>query len=307
MTGRAVIAALGVVACCLVAPHRAASQNRGVYPLGMTALSSGALPDTSLTYANQFLEYSRNRAKDNNGHTEPVTGTNWVRMDMNTFTWVSPWSAKGWRYAASATLPFASNSLTSDLKGPVSAGRGFADSYYIPLILGRNGERADVRVQYGFLAPTGRFSADANNNVGSGYWTHALSSGQTIQLATERRLTLSTFEMYELHTEQRGTNVRPGDTFDFDGSLMVAVPSGGTARLQAGAVWYAQRQATGAAGSGVDAESVGDRYAVNALGLAVSTAFPRQRASLAIKLFREFANRSTFEGYSLQVFGAITR
>jgi hypothetical protein len=272
----------------------------------MSALNSGLLPDSGVTYTNQLLEYGRDRAKDNNGDTEPVRGAHAVVMDMNTFTWVSARSLGGVHYAVSATLPFARNSLTSDQEGPINKGSGFADSYYLPLIFGRNADRGGVRVQYGFLAPTGHFTAGANDNVGSGYWTHTLSSGQTVQMVGNKRLTLSAFEMYEIHTQQHGTDIRPGDTFDFDGSLMVRVPSGGTARLEIGAAGYSQRQTTARTGSGVPPESSADRYAVHAFGVALSIAFPRQRANLSMKYFSEFANRSTFEGHSLQVSGAIT-
>lgn len=293
------------IACSLLVPHPARAQNRGVYPLGMSALNSGSLPDSGVSYANQLLEYTRDKAKDNDGGTEPVRGAHAVLMDMNTVTWAGGRSVKGFQYAASATLPFARNSLTSDAQGLINKAGGFADSYYLPLIVGRNGQRADVRAQYGFLAPTGKFVADGSANVGSGYWTHTLSSGQTIRLDRDRRLTLSAFEMYEIHTGQHGTAIRPGDTFDFDGSLMLRVPSGGTAHLQVGAVGYAQRQTTARGGSGVPPESLGDRYAVHALGGAVSVAFPKQRASLGFKYFSEFSNRSTFEGGSRQIFGAI--
>jgi hypothetical protein len=218
-TRRVAALAAAVVACSVCAERPAVAQNRGVYPLGMSALAAGTLPDTGMTYANQLIVYSRDRAKDDAGRTV-ATGANAVVMDMNTFTWVSAWSIGGFRYAASATLPFAWNSLTSDAEGAINQGRGFADSYYLPLIVGRAGDRGAVRAQYGFLAPTGKFSAGATDNVGSGYWTHTLSSGQTLHLASGQRVTLSAFELYELHTEQRGSNIRPADTFDLDASLM---------------------------------------------------------------------------------------
>ena len=294
------------VACGLFAATSARSQNRGVYPLGMSALNAGTLPDSGWSYANQLLDYTRDRAKDDDGHTEPVRGAHLVLMDMNTFTWVNrKTTSGGFHYAASATLPFARNSLTSDLEGPINKAGGFADSYYLPLILGRNGNRLDVRAQYGFLAPTGKFTAGGSDNVGSGYWTHTISSGQTLHLARDRRLTLSTFEMYELHTWQRGTNIRPGDTFDFDASLMATILPGKSARLEIGAVGYYQRQTTARAGSGVPPESIGDRYAVHAAGAALSAAFPKRRATVAVKYFSELANRWTFEGYSLQLLVAL--
>ena len=283
----------------------ACAQNRGVYPLGMSALNPGSLPDAALTYANQLLTYSRSRVKNNEGNTEPLGGLHSVVMDMNTLTWVSRWSVNGIHYAASATLPFAWNSLTSDLQGPINKGSGFADSYYLPLILGRNGDRVDIRAQYGFLAPTGKFTAGANDNVGSGYWTHTLSSGQTVHLARGRQVTLSAFEMYEIHTWQQGTNVRPGDTFDLDASLMVKLPTPAKVHVEIGAIGYTQRQTTGRTGSGVPPASIGDRYAVHAAGVALSAAFTPYRANAAVKFFSEFANRSTFEGYSLQILAAL--
>jgi hypothetical protein len=111
------------------------AQNRGVYPLGMSAINSGVLPESTFTYSNQFLLYTRDEAKDNEGQTLPVTGIHSVILDMHTITWVSELRILGARYAASATLPFSKNDLTSDLQGNLSAGSGFADSYYLPIIL----------------------------------------------------------------------------------------------------------------------------------------------------------------------------
>src|SRR6185369_17374251 len=98
---------------------------------------------------------ARDQAKDNEGKTLPVTGFNTVVMDMNTLTWASTTLILGARFSASATLPFAKNDLTSDIQGQISGGRGFADSYYMPFLLGWNAERVNVRAIYGFLAPTG--------------------------------------------------------------------------------------------------------------------------------------------------------
>ncbi len=167
---------LGVVTivCALILAKGVKAQSRGVYPLGMSATNSGITPESGFTYSNQLLFYSRDEVKDQNGSTLPITGNNWVLMDMNSLIWVSTKKFLGGaRYSAFATLPFAKNDLTSDIHGNISGGGGFADSYYVPLVLGWNKERVAIRVLYGFLAPTGRFAAGANDNVGSGYWTNA--------------------------------------------------------------------------------------------------------------------------------------
>ena len=276
------------------------AQNRGVYPLGMSATSSGITPEPGFTYANQFLYYSRDQSKDENGNTHPVTGQQYVAMDMNSFTWVSERKFFcGARYSATASLPFAKNDLTENVGGKISGGAGFADSYYIPLSLGWNQERVDIRVMYGFLAPTGRFVAGANDNVGSGFWTHTISSGQTFFLAKNGHLTFSAFQMYEFHTRQEDTGIRPGDTFDLDYSLMVSVPRMNRS-LQFGLVGYEQRQTTDKS----PAMATNERYAINSLGFALTGAFPKQKMNLGFKYFKEFENRSSFQGYSLQAFAA---
>ena len=152
---------------------------------------------------------------------------------MNTIAWVSPAKILGARYGASASLPFSKNDLTSDLQGNLSGGSGFADSYYLPVILGWKWATAAVRAMYGFLAPTGRFSAGANNNVGSGYWTHALSAGQTFYLTGNKLLSLSAFQLYEFHTVQESTGVHPGETFNLDYSLMYSLARTRRFQLQA--------------------------------------------------------------------------
>src|SRR4051794_8268849 len=195
----------------MCAPGQA--QVRGVYPPGITATNSGVTPEAGFTYSNLFLFYGRDTLRGPNGEIQ-ATGQQSVLMDMNSFVWVSSKEITMLGepvFSLSATLPIANNSLTSDVNGAISGGGGFADSYY-QFILGLRKRRFDVRAIYGFLAPTGRFSAGANDNVGSGYWTPAGSSGQTFYLTKNRTTALSVFELYEFHGTQQGTDIHPGET-----------------------------------------------------------------------------------------------
>lgn len=290
---------------CMMITVPAQAQSRGVYPLGMTAINSGVMPESAITYSNQFLLYTRDQVKDNEGHTVQVSGKHSVIMDLNTLTWVSKEKIFGGRYAAAATLGFSKNDLTSDILGNISGGSGFADSYYVPVMLGWRWTRAAVRVMYGFLAPTGRFSAGGSDNVGSGYWTNTLSSGQTFYVSKNRLLTFSAFQMYEFHTTQEGTGVHPGETFDLDYSLMWSLARTPNLLLQGGLAGYEQRQTTAKTGPGISLAASEQRYAVNALGFALYGALPKRNASVGLKYFKEFANRATFQGYSLQVVASI--
>jgi hypothetical protein len=296
-----------VIVGALIVVNGAKAQSRGVYPLGMSATNSGVTPESGFTYSNQLLFYSRNEVKDQNRDTLPITGSNSVLMDMNSLIWVSTKEFSGGaRYSAFATLPVARNDLTSDINGNISGGSGFADSYYVPLVLGWNKERIGLRILYGFLAPTGRFAAGASNNVGSGYWTNALSSGQTFYFTKNKSWALSAYEMYEFHTTQEGTGTHPGQTFDLDYSFTRTFPFTKAFALQVGAVGYEQRQTTATTGPAITPEETRERYAVNALGAASNLMFPKRKLNLGVKFFEEFANRSTFQGFSLQVSGALS-
>jgi hypothetical protein len=302
----AVFALVAVASFVFCTPAHA--QVRGVYPVGMNATNSGATPEAGFTYSNLFVFFSRDEEKGPHGEIV-ATGENSIMMDLNSFVWVSKKELGflgGAVFSASATLPIANNSLTSDVHGALSGGGGFADSYYQPIILGWRKQRFAIRAIYGFLAPTGRFVAGANTNVGSGYWTSVVASGQTVYLNSSKTITLSAFQMYEFHGTQEGTMVHPGQTFNLDYSLMQTFALQPGLRLQIGLAGYGQWQTTDKNGPNITPEQAAAHYKVNALGFAANVLLPEKKVSVGIKYFHEFECRSTFQGYTLQISGAVT-
>jgi len=304
--GRAWLIALEAftVLRALVGCDGAWAQNRGVYPLGMSAINSGITAEPGVSYANLFLFYSRNESKGPDGESL-ATGHNSVLMDMNSFVWVTNLEVLGARYSASATIPIANNSLASDVAGSISGGGGFADSYYQPVILGWRTDRVGIRAIYGFLAPTGRFEAGADDNVGSGYWTHVLASGQTVYLTADKRTAVSAFQMYEFHGTQEGTDVKPGQTINLDYSVTRMLSLSEDMTLQMGVAGYEQRQTTDKNGPTIIEDQADARYKVNAIGVAGNLGLPARGVVLGLRYYKEFSNRSTFQGYSLQITGSV--
>ena len=300
------IVLLTLAAICALNPL-AQAQVRGLYPPGMSATNSGVTPESGFSYVNLFLFYGRDTLRGTNGEIT-ATGGHSLLMDMNSFVWVSKprRTSGGALFSASATLPIANNSLTSDEEGAINGGGGFADSYYQPLIFGWRTQRADIRTVYGFLAPTGRFTAGANNNVGSGYWTHVLSAGETAYLTKSKATAISAFEMYEFHTTQESTQIHPGETFDLDYSLTQVFPLQSDLSLQLGLAGYGQYQTTDKTGPTITPAQATAHYKVNALGFASNVVLPARKVSLGLKFFKEFSNRSTFQGYSVQISTAIS-
>ena len=293
-----------IVVCALIWLAQTQAQVRGVYPVGMSATNAGVTPESGFTYSNLLAIYSRHELRGPHGEVL-ATGTQSVVMDLDSFVWVSKREILGGaKFSMSATLPVANNSLTSDLTGPISGGAGFADSYYQPFILGWEKQRTAVRAVYGFLAPTGSFKVGADNNVGSGYWTHALSSGQTFYLTENKRTSVSAFQMYEFHTTQKSTQVHPGQTLNLDYSLTHSFPIR-QVTLQLGMVGYNQWQTTDKTGPGVTPEQAKAHYKVNALGFGSNLNLPA-KINIGFKYFQEFSNRSTFQGHSIQISGGIS-
>lgn len=305
MTRKPIHRMFATLAFVLIVAGHMQGQVRGVYPLGMSATNSGVTPRPGFSYSNLLAIYSRDQFRGPNGEIL-ATGNQSVVMDLNSIVWVSKKEILGGaRFSLSATLPVANNSLTSDVTGPISGGEGFADSYYQPFILGWNKEQIAVRAVYGFLAPTGSFNANAQDNVGSGYWTNVVASGQTVWLTQNKRTAISAFQMYEFHTTQEETQIKPGQTMNLDYSLTHVIPLRSDYSLQVGLVGYNQWQTTDKTGPTITPEQAAAHYRVNALGFAANVNMPA-RVNVGVKYFKEFLNRSTFQGYSFQLSGAIS-
>src|SRR4029077_6352162 len=82
------LAGILVLALIWLVGSSAYAQNRGVYPLGLSAINSGVSAAAGLTYNNSFLFYARDEQKGGDGEVL-ATGQQAVLLDMNTFLWAS--------------------------------------------------------------------------------------------------------------------------------------------------------------------------------------------------------------------------
>jgi hypothetical protein len=284
----------------------AEAQIRGVYPTGMNATNAGVTPESGFTYSNLFIFNARDESKGSTGEVV-ATGSNAVMIDLNTFVWVSRRTLLGGaKFSATASPLVSNNSLASDTAGQLSAGGGFGDFFVQPFILGWQKDRIAIRTAYGELAPTGRFDAGASDNVGSGYWTHAPSVGATVYLSADRATTLSAFHMYEFHAVQKGTDIHPGQNADLDYSVARTIRVNEEMRLQLAVVGYGQWQTTDKTGPTISTAQGSAHYTVNALGFGTNVSLPARKVNLGVKYFKEFSNRSTYQGYTLHISGAVT-
>ncbi len=112
--------------------------------------------------------------------------------------------------------------------------------------------------------------------------------------------------MYEFHGTQQGTRIHPGQNIDLDYSVTQVFEVKSGLRLQLGLVGYGQWQTTDKSGPTITRTQATAHYRINALGFASNVMLPVRKVSVGAKYFKEFSDRSTFQGYSLQISGTIT-
>jgi hypothetical protein len=131
--------------------------------------------------------------------------------------------------------------------------------------------------------------------------------GETVYLTADKATQFSSFQAYEFHTEQRDTALRAGQTFDIDYSRTQTVPLDENMHrlLQVGLVGYGQYQTTDTSSPTMNPIVTNNHYRVNAIGFGTSLLLPQRKASVGVSWFKEFANRVTVQGQSLQINGTI--
>ena len=181
---------------------------------------------------NLAANYSAGQLNDSSGSKRPNLSGNfsfWV--DENVFMFVPKHKILGGYYAPYASLNISNGSPVAEITGTNLSGQGggagLADTMVSPVNFGWHFSRADVSVGYGFLAPTGRYTAGASDNVGSGYWGNNLFSGTTFYVTKNKGTSANLFMDWEDHgqkTTLAGTKMTPGQAFTVEWGVGQVLP-----------------------------------------------------------------------------------
>ena len=188
------------------------AQQKGHYQPGQYGLNAGVLPDPGITYVNLSLNYNAGRLNFANGNPVNATGTYNVWALQNIFFYVPNWKILGAKFApfiafpiiatGSLTLPFLGDGVTVQ-----TGGFGLADTWVEPVNLGWHLPRADVWTGYAFMAPTGKYTPGAVNNIGSGYWGNNFNGGGTFYLTKDMGTTANIMGNWEFHGSKTTRNM----------------------------------------------------------------------------------------------------
>jgi hypothetical protein len=281
------------------------AQQKGQYVPGQWGLNAGAIPDPGFTYGNLALNYSAGQLNNSNGNAFPgITGTYAFWVDENILYYVPKHKILGGYFVPYVALSFANGSLVADIVGTnLSAnggGSGFADMYVQPVNLGWHLKRADVIAGYGFTAPTGRFTAGASNNVGSGYWGNDLTTNTTVYLTKDKGTSANMATVWEIHGQKQGAKITPGQAFTMEWGFGQVLPlkKDFSRLLQLGLIGYDQWQVSNNTG----ATSILPYYSSHAIGFQTNFILPAKALNFFFKYYDAFSAKATSKGHTI-VFG----
>ena len=184
--------------------------------------------------------------------------------------------------------------------------------YVVPLYLGWHTPRADFVAGYGFYAPTGRYEAGANDNVGLGMWSHEIQGGTTVYLDAAKKFSAATTAYFELHSNKKDQDLKVGNLLTLEGGAAYNVPKIGGAF---GIGYYFQRKLSHDSGSDIPAAALRalNLYGKNRLfgiGPDVTMAVFQKGGTLGLVNARylwESGGHSTFQGGTFLVGFTIAR
>ena len=235
-------AAMFCTALALCAPQ-AQAQLLGHNTPGDFGLQSGSqAPPGIYLIAPLYFRYQADTLRDGLGNRLPTNAEVAVTSYVFGVSWVSNAKVLGANYSLQFYLPFTNNALEAPILGlDLNTGTGLTDLYLQPINLGWHTNRADFIAGLGVFAPTGRYEAGADDNLGLGMWTFELFGGATFYFDEARNWHVATTAFYETHTEKEGSDVRVGDILTFEGGFGKSFKQG---LLMVGLAYYAQFKIT---------------------------------------------------------------
>jgi len=292
----------------------ALAQQKGQWVPGQFGLNAGVIPDPGVTYANLALNYSSSQLNGPHGNSvSGINGTYSFWVDENILYYVPKHKFLGGYFMPYVAITYANGELVANITGTNlntgAGGSGFADMYVQPINLGWHLKRADFNLGYAFVAPTGRFTQGASNNVGSGYWGNDITSGTTVYITKNKGTTANLATAWEIHGQKRGTNITPGQTFTAEWGFGQVLPlkKDMSSLLQVGLVAYDQWQTSKSTGTltiaGIPIPERGiPYYSVHAIGVQANFVLPAKDLAAFFKYYDEYHALARPQGRTI-VFG----
>lgn len=283
-------AALLLMAATVVA------QPRGQYILGTTGLSSGVQPQPGLSYTNIFIFSAGGTLVGGDGKDVAGFKSPDLAIDQNIFTYTTKYRLFGGNYGVKLDVPVADGPLAATRPRAPSA-LSLSDIYVEPFNLGWHLPTADIRVAYGFFAPTGA------GRVTSDYWGHDITAASTVYFDAKKSTSFSLNAILELHQKMRHSDLNVGHNLNVEYGLghVMPVRKESTTLVQFGLAGYLQWQLTRDSGPRVPARMDNPRDQVFAIGPEVNLTLSKWKTNLLFRYNKEVYVRNRGQGQAFAI------
>lgn len=277
-----------VMASLLVIPALLQAQPTAHYIPGVEGIKGASLPPPGFYVRDYNYAYYATQVNDAAGHSAgPDNFEAFTYANVPRAIWITDTKLLGGFLGVDALLPLVYQNVTAG--GFDSDTFGIGDVFFEGT-LSWHIQHFDFSFGAGTWAPTGDSAAPPTTDAGGGYWTPMLTAGVTWYIDSEKTWSVSALNRYEFNTEQRDTDITPGQAYTLEWGIAKRV----TKTIDLGAVGYYQMQTTG---GNVNGSSGHDRVA--AVGPEISVAFPKPMLFVSLRYLYEFMAKDRAQGQTV--------
>lgn len=283
----------------LIVSLPAAAQERGQYIPGFSGLNSGIQAPEGVTYANYFFWYPTTKFKDQNGNTAPINFDLDLLVDFNLLAYTTQAKFLGANYGMAVGVPIVNTPVSLPRIGANISPTGIGDIYVEPINLGWKRPKADVKLAYGFVAPTGKFGAPSDTTT-TDYWGHEITFASTIYLDKTKLTQFSFNTNWEFHQKKRHEDLKVGNNMTLEAGVgKIFVKNQGKQLIQFGAVGYAEFQLTNDSGTAVPVLTADNKDRAFAIGPEFGVILPTKKFNFLVRVLPEFGARNRTQGVTV--------
>ena len=284
----------------LVISLPAIGQERGQYIPGTGGLNSGIQAPEGITYANLFIWYPASKFKDQNGDTAPINFDLDLLADFNLLAYTTKAKFLGATYGMAVMVPIVNTPVSLPRIGANISPTGIGDLYVEPINLGWKLKKADVKLAYGFVAPTGKFDATGSDTTTTDYWGHEITFATTAYLDKTKLTQFSFSTNWEFHQKKRHEDLKVGNNMTLEAGVgKIFVKNQGKQLIQFGVVGYSEFQLTNDSGTAVPVLTANNKDRVFAIGPEFGVILPTKKFNFLARVLPEFGARNRTQGVTV--------
>lgn len=265
------------------------------YVPGIEGIKGASLPPPGVYLRDYNVAYWANRVNDDKGREiKPADPDVFIYANVPRVVWITEVEVLGGFLGVDALLPLQYTSVEANTPGgPFDDSTFGIGDLFAEATLSWHPKQFDISAGVGVWMPTGDSAAPPTTRAGLGYWTPMLTAGATWYVDEEKKWAISALNRYEFNTEQRDTDITPGQVLTLEWGASYALRP----TIDLGVAGYYQVQTTSDSGRG----SVSDKDWVWGVGPEINMVCPKLGLITSVRYVREIEAENRLQGNTVTV------